>query len=240
MKFRSKLRCMTHPATGLLRGMIALAYGTTAVAQILSMSGLELDFTKPKVAEQASWTQSAYLKLGPSGLVNEAPGNVFVPLQLQTTEPIAIGLAWRPARSASIDATLSPVSTSKGRMFVRYSPDTKHWSSWQVLSSRSAGPAVYAFSGELVVPQQERDEYDKMCLGIDDAEACAQQVVTSQPDYFAKHIPFIGYVEVLYEADFHAGQRIEHLNIYIPWGVGGLTSTTTNKTTPGPWRFRAK
>jgi hypothetical protein len=76
MKFSSRLRSrfMIHPAAGFLGGMIALACGTTAMAQSFDMQVLELDFTKPDVARQASWTQSTFLKLGPNGLIHDAPG----------------------------------------------------------------------------------------------------------------------------------------------------------------------
>jgi len=132
------------------------------------------------VAQQASWTQSASLKLGPHGLSREAPHNSMLPYQLQTNEPIALGFYWLPARSASIWATLSPTASpitlqngqtftpDPGRLFARYSPDTKHWSAWQVLALPSTElthcpwryPQCYVFSGELNVPQQEYGQFE--------------------------------------------------------------------------------
>src|ERR1700730_1980662 len=229
------LKFMIHPtAARFLGGLIALACGTTAMAVVFDMRGLELDFTKPDVVRQASWTQSEFLKLGPHGLIHETSGP-SIDFQLQTTEPFAIGLSWQPARSAAISATLSPVASpitldngqtytpSPGRMFVRYSPDTKHWSTWQVLATPSTEPTGYTFSGELVVSKQDYGAFDELCgklrrEGIHGEEACAQRILESDPDFFAKHLPFIGYVQFLYEANLADVQRIEHLNIYIRYG----------------------
>ena len=157
------------------------------------------------------------MKLGPHGLVNEALGSLL-DFQLQTTESLAIGYSWRTVRSASIRATLSPAASlftsvigqtytpRAGQMFARYSPGTKHWSTWQVLTTSSIDRG-YRFEGDLTVAQQDYDEYGKLFLKwmkldvpwASDEEACVKWILKSQPDFFAKHIPFIGYVQFLYE-----------------------------------------
>jgi hypothetical protein len=244
MKLGSKLRCVLRPA-GFLGGLIALAWATTAMAG----TQLDLDFTKPDVAKQARWTQSPVLKRGPHGLVCELPESSYIQFELQTTEPIAIGFWWRPARSASIAATLSPVAspstTAPGQMFARYSPDTKHWSTWQVLAS-STEPTQYKFSGQLVVSEQDYGEFGAICGATNDAEPCAEGILNSHPDFFAKHLPFIGYVEFLYEVGLTGGQGIERLNVDISCDTGG-GNLPKEHTTPGPWLdlgspwgFRAK
>jgi hypothetical protein len=252
-------RFMVHPtAAAFLGGMIALAWGTTAMAPII-VGGwdLSLVFARPGVVKQASWTQSANLKLGPHGLILEAPGSQSIKFQLQTTEPLAIGLSRRPARSASIRATLEPRTSSitlgngqtytpgPGRMFARYSPDTKHWSPWQPLATTSTEPMDYTFSGQLIAFDHE---YNELCRKYADLpsgkrgneEACVQWILRSQPDFFAKHLPFVGYIQFLYETDLAGGQRIEHLLFEVsPYDVSGL-GLHSAEDWQTPWRFRAQ
>jgi hypothetical protein len=246
----------------LLVSAIVVACGATAAASILGMNQLKLDFTKPAVAKQASWTKSAKLKLGPRGLIFHAPGPEALDLSLQTTVPFATGTSWRPAGSVSIRATLSPRATpirldngqtytpSPGQMFARYSPDAKHWSTWQPLADATA-PTGYTFSGQLAVPRQAHAEYGKlvskyMTLDVpwrSDEEACVRWILKSRPDFFAKQLPFIGYVQFLYEASLAGGQRIERINFDVSFGVGGLHMQPKDPKTSvgrdGPWRFRA-
>jgi hypothetical protein len=242
MKFTTGLRFMIHPAARFLAGMIALVCGTIAMASVFSGRELKLDFTDSNVVQQASWTQSVSLKLGPNGLSNDALRNSFLPFQLQTTDPIAIGVYWWPAQSASILATLNTSNTDSGHLFARYSPDTKHWSTWQAIARQ--GPieptTQYTFSGELTVPQQEFGAFAELCnehqgRGPRDAEACVGEILKSQPDYFAKHQPFVGYVQFLYEADFWGGRCIEQLDINIFYGVAFDRGRSDI-----PWHFRAQ
>lgn len=221
-----------------------------------------LDFTDPHVAQQASWTHSASIKPGPHGLVGEESSG-WMPFQLQTTEPFAIGSYWQAARAATIYAQLSPAAPlvsngqtsfpGAGRMFARYSPDTKHWSTWQVLglplsteleACGSGYPRCYTFSGELIVSQQDRREFDELCSeyqklsGYSTDEACVRWILKSQPDFFATHLPFIGYVQFLYEAVFAGGQRIERLTIHISYG--GARPPPGYDPDDAYWRFRAQ
>ena len=246
---------------GLVASAVVLAGAAPAIASILGTHRLELDFTKPGVAKQATWTKSAKLKLGPSGLVHDAPGPETIDLALQT-EPFATGTSWRPTRSVAIRATLTPIASaiqlangqrytpSVGQMYARYSPDAKHWSTWQVMSAATE-PAAYKFSGELAVPQQAHAAYGELIYKYStldvpwksDEEAAVQWILKSQPDFFAQHQPFIGYVQFLYEASLAGGQRIDHLDVDVSFGVNGLHQVAKNpkvsRNRDGPWRYRA-
>jgi hypothetical protein len=142
-------------------------------------------------------------------------------------------------------------STMASILGARYSPDTKHWSTWQVLAT-ATDPTGYKFSGELAVSQQDYAAYGELVskyLALDvpwrsDEEACVQRILKSQPDFFAGQPPFIGYLQFLYEANFAGGQRIEHLDFEISYGIGGVhlapKDPKTSRNRDVPWRFRAR
>ncbi|MBX3161647.1 MAG: hypothetical protein KF773_37145 [Deltaproteobacteria bacterium] len=231
---------------------------STATAGILGMHQLKLDFTRPGAAKQATWTSSPKLVLGPKGLELRAPGPEVFDLAL-TTEPMATGTSWRPAGGVGITATVSPAAApvtldngqtytpQPGRLYARYSPDAKHWSSWQVM----AMPTPYHYSGELAVPRTHAAPYDELVekygkLDVpwkSDEEAAVQWILKAQPDFFAKHQPFVGYVQFLYEATLAGGQRIERLDADVSFGIGGAHVAAKDPKVAakreGPWRFRA-
>ena len=124
----------------------------------------------------------------------------------------------------------------QGDVYVRYSPDTMHWSTWQVLGPGDQQTSIliqnpgWHFSGTVRVPYSAREEYDTF-LGkyatLDvpwrsDEEAAVQWIVENDPDFFEREIPFIGYIEFLYEGSFHGGQRIASFRAEITYGMSGL------------------
>jgi hypothetical protein len=227
-------------AVRLLVGVIALGSATVASAGLISGRRVEMNFTKADVVKQASW-QSTGVKLGADGL--EYEGNQIEPFELQTTQPLAIGVYWWPAESASVLAILTTTLTSPGTLFVRFSPDAEHWSTWQALARRSAEPNGYTFSGEIAVPRQRFQQYADLCREFDkqqpgkprDGAACARWILTSQPDFFDKEPPFIGYVQFLYETEFRKGQRLQHLDIDVDYGV-----PSDRGISDVPWSFRTQ
>jgi hypothetical protein len=251
-----------HRHTLLLTALGLAAASGTATAGILGMQQLKLDFTRPEVAKRVTWTKAARLKLGPRGLLFDAPGPEALDLTLQTIEPFATGLSWRPAGSVSIRATLVPApapirldngqsyTPAPGQLFVRYSPDAKHWSTWQPLASTTEAKGV-RFTGQLVVPRQASAEYHALVaryMKLDvpwrsDEEACVRWILRSQPGFFAKHQPFIGYLQLLYEASLAGGQRLERLDVDVSYGIGGLhlapKDPKARQGREGPWRFKA-
>jgi hypothetical protein len=256
MKFNSKLRFRPYPAAGFLGGMIVLVCGTTAVAVVFSGQSLDLDFTSPDIVKQVSWTPTRSVKLGSNGLFLDLPSRMGIgQFQLQTTEPLALGVYWQAVRGASIWASLTPVDTGQAVLFVRYSVDAKHWSTWQSLSRPSTEsrclptyPQCQVFTGELAVPHQQSEEFDQLCGQyasqhrgeVTDEEECAQWIVQSQPDFFATHLPVIGYVQFLYEKRMlSGGERIEHLNFHLGFAYGSNFHDPGHAPPGTPWRFRA-
>jgi hypothetical protein len=236
--------------------------GATALGAILGIEKRELAFKTPDVGQKARWTKSQHLKLTPAGLLHDAPGPQSLDFSLQT-ESLAVGLSWRPARAVSIRATLTPIATTVklasgdswtpqvGRLYARYSPDAKHWSSWHVLAS-TTDASGYKFSGELAVPQQAQTEYNEL-VGkyaqqpnipwASDEEAAVKWIIAQKPDFFVQRQPFIGYVQFLYEAQLSGGQRIDKLAVDVSYGVGGLHAVPKDPKTADkrdiPWRWRA-
>jgi hypothetical protein len=186
------------------------------------------------------------------------------------TRPLALGLSWRPAYAISVRATIQPPpreftlsngqksTGDAGDMYVRYSPDLKHWSSWQALQraepqsvEERKTPGRY-YSGTIRVPYRERSEYAQLVSEYSqmdvpwksDEEAAVQWILNRYPDFFAKHIPFIGYAEFLYEGEFRGSQRLQSLKVEISYGIGGLHSVPRDqavyKNRDVPWRYEDK
>jgi hypothetical protein len=248
-------------ATLVIATVSSLAIATDADAGILGMHQVKLDFTKAEIAKQVTWTASPKLTTGPHGLTYDAQSAEVIDVVVQTTEPIATGTSWRPTRYVSLRATMSPVATSfklangqqstptPGNMFARYSPDAKNWSTWQALTSDPATKG-YTFSGNLMVSKQDSADYSQLLskystLNVpwkSDEEACVQWILKTQPNFFAKHLSFIGYVQFMYEGSLYGGQSIEHIDFDISYSVGGLHAAPSNPklqvNRDGPWRLK--
>jgi hypothetical protein len=227
---------------------------------ISSMDSQSIDFTKIfKEDSRITFEPSDKLSLTADGLgwdgdaKSEYDGSF-------TTAPIATGTAWRPTSGVTLVGTVCPASQVfrsgvwHGQLFVRYSPDKKHWSSWQVLQNTTEpkpGDKGTEFSGRLHVPQIERNRYDELIQQYhklevpwgSDEEAAVKGILQKQPDFFAKNLPFIGYIQFHFEGPFRGGQRITSFDYRISWGIGGLhlppKDPDAYKKSEGPWRFDA-
>lgn len=140
-----------------------------------------------------------------------------------------------------------------GKLFARFSPDCKHWSSWQVLRGDSTNAAVRAFTGELSIPEREREAYSALLTEYakldvpwkGDEEGAITWMIEHTPDFFERCIPFIGYVEFLYEVPFYGGQRISRFEAEIGWSISGLHHSPKDPAVlrdraKTPWRFKAQ
>jgi len=227
---------------------------------ILSMDSQSIDFTTiSKDDSRITFEPTDKLSLTKSGLgwdgdaKSEYAGSF-------TTAPIPTGTAWRPTSGVTLLATVCPASQVfrlgvwRGQLYVRYSPDKKHWSSWQVLQNTSEPkPADKGteFSGRLHVPRLEQNRYGELIQEYQkldvpwksDEEAAVKWILQKQPDFFAKNLPFIGYVQFHFEGPFKGGQRITSFEYRISWGIGGLhvppKDLNARKNSEGPWRFDA-
>jgi hypothetical protein len=223
-----------------------------------------IDFSKPEeAAKKARWSDPQLIETTTDGLGWEGEGKSKRDMWIES-EPIAVGLWWRPTHSVSIQATLDPpgrytftrnsVAFPSGSLFVRYSPDARNWSSWQVLNRptpKDRTDPKQQYVGRLGVPRRDMERYNdylRQYMALDvpwksDEEATVKWILEQEPDFFEKSLPFIGYVQFLYEASLPGGQRLKELRFEIEWGVGGIHAIPRDgfvHRESGPWRFRAK
>ena len=251
-------------------GSLLLAMMLTNVSQVQggieSMQQIVIDFTKPEDAQKlASWEHFNALKLTPeAGLSWDGQPNESRDFWIKTTRPIALGTSWRPTTIVQVTARIVPpgkfvfgensVQFPHGEVYVRYSADAKHWSTWQnlpLVHPEKVAIPHQIFSGRIRVPYEEQKEYRDLLQQYSrkevpwgsDEEAAVKWILESQPDFFKKSIPFIGYVQFLLETSLKGGDRIERLEFNLNWTVGGMHMVPRDETVytdrEGPWRFRA-
>jgi hypothetical protein len=251
--------------------ILVLAATVTAEAVIFSGDEFMIDLAEPNsvTEHELVWEPADKVKQTDDGLVfkNDAP-NTSVDFCL-LTKAYPIGLSWRPTSAATLGVELAPLDKdieydgmtlqpSFYVVYVRYSPDMKNWSSWHAMQDQyrdwqqrnEAGK--YQYKLRLQVPQKERKAYShyvSQYSSMDvpwksDAEAAVKWILTQEPDFFEKHIPFIGYLQFLCETSMRANQPLSEMKISIGWGVGGLHSIPKDESDyridlNTPWRLKA-
>lgn len=235
-------------------------------ASMEGMKELVIDFTKPEGAHRARWSTPEILTANSFGVGWDGPVTSRRGGWIQT-EPVAIAYSWRPVVGASITARIAPTApetrVSNGQvvrpevaeLYVRYSADAKNWSSWQPLRAdeaifRQTGELV--FQGALSVPNHARQAYEKLLstygkLDVpwaSDEDAAVRWILSRNPRFFETELPFIGYVQFLYEGYFYGGRRLTKFSARIGWGLSGIhhppKDPSALPSTNEPWKFRAE
>ncbi len=244
-------------------GLILVINNAVAQAGINSSTAFQVDLQNEKEAQaKVTWSMPQYIKVTQNGLGWEGgPNDGTRDFWLQT-EPIAIGQSWRAPTSASIRVDIDHAGT-QGRLFVRYSCDRQHWTTWQPLTPalpeligglNSAHDGESKFHGKLQVPRRAMTSYDKLRLDYSrrkdvawrsDEQALVTELVKQDPAYFQKTTPFIGYVQLLYETELPAGTPIRNVDVNIGWALSGRhhelgDKETYNNRANKPWQFEAK
>jgi hypothetical protein len=245
-------------------GIVAalLAWSGPAVASILDFKQLVIDLTDAADARaKATWSEQGPVAVTDGGLGWDGEVAASYDGWIETV-PLAVGLSWRPAIGVSVRVSLRPgprpftlangqsSSPSPGMVFVRYSPDLRHWSTWQAMSADEGTDAEGArWAAVVQVPRTEREEYEaklEQYMRLDvpwksDEEAAVKWMVAKQKDFFARHLPLVGYVQVRYEGRFHGGRRLTGMNVDVSAGIGGLHMPPRDPAAAegreGPWRF---
>src|SRR5207237_592770 len=124
---------------------VSLFLPVSAWASMERTITLLLNFTNAtSVKTMAKWSDR--IDLGNRGLGWAGPTNASLDIWIESV-PQAVGWSWRPVIAVSIraeifppgkfvffqDATHNEVTYPSGEIYVRYSADKKHWSSWQNL-----------------------------------------------------------------------------------------------------------
>jgi hypothetical protein len=249
---------LRYPA---LATALALAVTLPAAATIESHSHLLLDLTRPEAAKaKARWSDPDKVTVTPDGLgwgTTADPGHRDV--WLETTEPLALGLSWRPTIAASLRVTVRNPGDN-GQLYACFSSDGKHWTTWQPLEPAPMPPGVagtpkepsQTFRGTLRVPYKARERYSQLLHDYSrrddvpwasDEEALVKDLVKRDPAFFERQTPFIGFVRLLYECQMPGGRPLRGLEVEASWGVGGAQAAPKDPAAArgrsGPWRFRA-
>ena len=244
---------------------VILGWGGPAIGSILDFRQLTVDLTKrDDASKKVTWSMPDRLTITDEGLGWDGDAASSWDGWIETT-PLAVGLSWRPAIGVSVRATITPapapISLSngqtsipyKGMAFVRYSPDLKHWSTWQAMEDAEGRPGVppgRSWAATVQVPRCEREEYDAKLQAFmrkdvpwkSDEEAAVKWIVSKDRSFFARHIPFVGYVQLRYEGSFQGGQRLTSLSVEVSAGIGGVHLPPKDPSAAEgrdnlPWRF---
>jgi hypothetical protein len=247
---------LSRRSCALAAALLVFVFGVLpAHASILGISNQEVKFDDDD-AEKAKWSEPDRIQVHADGLGwGTSADQGARDFWLQTTEPIALGESWRPPISANLRVTVEH-SGRPGILYARYSPDAKNWSNWQVLASaepRKDDPQGQHFQGEVRVPYREREKYSEMLQAYSrrddvawrsDEEAFVKELVQSDPRFFRRQTPFVGYVQFLYETQLEGGARIKGLKAEAIWAIGGVLAPPNDpevyKHRSGPWRFKAE
>jgi hypothetical protein len=249
--------------------LFSILMSQTCFASMLGQQKLTIDFRRDDdIESKVKWFSSEELSANSDGLGFDGPPEKTTQLHLETTEPFALGYSWRPIQSARIMVKIkgrekpivlsngTVISSVPGSLFVRYSPDARNWSNWQFLQlDRNVPPSVFLwlFDGVIAVSHTERSAYQDLLTEYckldvpwkSDEDAAVRWILKKDPNFFKKQIPFIGYVQFLFESNLYGGQRIESIDINISYGVGGMyfppkDEKVRKKTERDvPWKFKA-
>ena len=103
------------------------------------------------------------------------------------------------------------------------------------------------------LPQRERRQYGEYLAEYSkldvpwksDEEAAVAWILKRTPDFFDRSLPFIGYVEFLFEFPFQGGQRLTRLQATAACGMSGLHYPPKDENAFKdrqnlPWRFKGE
>jgi len=255
----------------------------TVYGAISGLEELNIDFTQKKDAStKATWQPidcaNCFIDITKEGLGYSESRCSSCLLSIKTI-PLALGRAYQATQGSNIEAEVEPEATSTviidstkntrvlppdiGLMYVRYSPDQKHWSTWQRMDEATSSREIpktkpRKFKTIIQVPREQLqlwqkywgeyimqysgDKYD----GVKqmDQEAFAQWIIQKDPDFFQKTLPFIGYLQFLYEAELGQGVRIKRFHSQASWMIGGISVLNYEdpffKEHGGSWRFKVE
>ena len=246
--------------------LVSLFSPLSAWASMEGAITLLLNFTNATSAKtMAKWSDQ--IDIGNMGLGWAGPTNASRDIWIESV-PQAVGWSWRPVIAVSIraeilpsgkfvflqDATHNQVTYPKGELYARYSADKKHWSSWQSLAMERPAAKQEArqiYSGTVRTPYRDHARYGEYLSKFSrmdvpwrsDEEALAKWIIEQEPAFFEKQIPFVGYVQFLFETRLKGEEYLEAIKFDLSFGAGGLHSPPKHKSArenrDGPWRYEA-
>lgn len=259
----TKKKSMHSTTTVLFLTAMILAISTPALAIVDVGQQVVLDFTQPdKIKQMAHWTDEHYISSTRDGLGWDGKAREHRDVAIETVEPTAVGWSWHPVTTVNIVTEVIPAGkftfkenggvtfpSAASTLYARYSPDGKHWSTWQALKPQvprdKEHPRLW-IQGTLRVPRKARQRYAKLLrefAGTDrpisvDEEAAVRWILEKQPDFFKHELPFIGYVEFLYETSLQGNQRLKRLKINLNYWRGGRVNIPPVHRENDRWQFK--
>jgi hypothetical protein len=100
--------------------------------------------------------------------------------------------------------------------------------------------------GTLRVPYSIRERYEARLKEFSgsgratsvDEEAAVTWILAMQPNFLDKELPFIGYVDFLWETQIRGHQRVQRLNIGLSYMRSGHVSPPPGSNDRDRWRFK--
>jgi hypothetical protein len=239
--------------------LILIVSSAQVYGGILSSQQEIITFQPTKAPAGATW--DTYFNLTDAGLVL---GALPAPNARRDTwvqsQPFPIGYSWRPPSSAGfriyLDGSFGENSSGGLRIFIRYSCDKNHWSTWyEAISSEEKSPEGSKIYRETIsIPGAGNGRYyslmqdwrdSKPAWSSDETDFC-EWLIQKEPDFFAKEFPFIGYVQVRLEKwSTQSAEQLKAITVESTWAISGLTSFVSDKSrvrknTEDKWFFTGK
>jgi hypothetical protein len=240
MRLRSEIKFIA--VIGLL-----LLSAFTAPAGIFFSETVKIQFAPGKVPDEVTWSSSVSLKDG--GLYSEKlPSYMSSEVWVQS-QPISAGMSWRPPTSATVrlEVEAGAEDFTYLHAYFRYSCDRVHWSTWYNLQplKPQQGNAASVYESSLSIPRMAQRQYQaKMQEWFNtnpawssDEHELSLWIINQDPDFFARELPFIGYVQVRIEGETK-GLQLKSLSVKMSSAVSGLTALSSGKarsTTGEKW-----
>ena len=125
----------------MLLGDAAICWpAATALGQYSGHNQLVLDFTQPDAVKGlARWSHPDKFDLSRSGFGWDGDPSKEYDFWIETTQPVAVGWSFRTVDLVRIKTELEFLASGGGWLrrssvlYARWSPDLKHWSTWQYL-----------------------------------------------------------------------------------------------------------
>jgi len=226
-------------------------------AFISDCTSLAVDLAKEGDAKKIDWSKDNWA-LSERGLRLVSAGKNLSRTAWVESQPIPVGWSWRAATSVGItseihlhssdhkpDSVRNPFLTA---LFVRYSPDRKHWSNWQVLTWKQV-KEKQQYVGRISIPYRQQTRYRQYLKQFSkmevpwpkDQEAAVKWMARQEPDFLKKEMPFIGYVQFHFQLSANrSGRYVSKMWFALTFGrSGGEYPDGHEERDEIRWRYRA-
>ena len=220
-------------------------------SEIIESGEEKIVFSPASLNRDVTWSKNLSLKS--TGIeAQDMPENQSQDIWIQT-HPFPIGLSWRPPSAANFSLIVNASPDIEPQYFIRYSCDKVNWSSWYVFSKVDGKQKDVQnnYETRIWLPYLAYERYRQLMRewwktspnwSSDENEFC-EWLVKREYDFFAKDMPFIGYVQVRAEKIFaRSAFSIKSITIRYSWAVGGLSSipkdrSKSRETSDEKWYF---